>query len=74
MEEKDSNKALEITEKNVDTLVHTEDMRDGRVEERLQYKYRRFIRKGLTLLHYAALYDQAKMVKLLLEHKAGIAK
>ena len=59
----------------MDKLVHAEDRRIGEtdyVEERLQYKYRRFERKGLTLLHYAALYDQAKMVELLLEHKAGI--
>ena len=41
------------------------------VEERLQYKYRRFERKGLTLLHYSAMYDQASMVELLLKHKAG---
>ena len=67
-------KAFEITRNSVDQLAHIEDKRDGEgdlVEERLQYKYRRFERKGLILLHYASLYDQTKMVELLLKHNAG---
>ena len=58
----------------MDQLVHVEDKRDEKadfVEERFQYKYRRFERKGLILLHYASLYDQAKMVELLLKHNSG---
>ncbi len=52
-------------------LVHAEDRRDNCVEERFQYRYRKFQRKGLTLLHYAAIYDQVKMVKILLQNGAG---
>ncbi len=71
LEENNRDRALEIARKNVDKLVDAEDTRDGRVEERFQYKYRRFKRKGLTLLHYAAFYDHANMVELLLQHNAG---
>lgn len=74
LEDSEWERAFEMTRNCVDKLVHVEDKRDGSsdyVEERLQYKYRRFERKGLILLHYASLYDQAKMVELLLKHNAG---
>ena len=71
LEENNREKALEIAKNNVGKLVDEEDTRDGRVEERFQYKYRRFRRKGLTLLHYAAFYDHANIVQLLLQHNAG---
>ena len=71
MEERESERAKELTDKVEDELVNASDMRDGEVEEHLQYKYRRFQRKGLTLLHYAALYDHEHMVETLLRKGAG---
>ena len=71
LEDSDYGKAIELTSKNAKELVHTEDERGGELEERFQYKYRRFKKEGLTLLHYAALHDQDKMVEILLKHKAG---
>ena len=71
LEDNKTDKAFEILEKNVTNLVNATDEREGHVEERFQYKYRPFERRGLTLLHYAALYDQPRMVNILIQHKAG---
>lgn len=71
LERNDSNEAFDILKNNVAKLVHATDERDGYVEERYQYKYRLFERQGLTLLHYAAIYNQPRMVKLLILHNAG---
>ena len=72
LEDNKTDKAFEILEKDVTNLVHATDEREGYVEERFQYKYRLFERRGLTLLHYAAIYNQPRMVKLLIQHKAGM--
>ena len=63
--------AKKLTAKIEGELINASDMRDGDVEEHLQYRYRRFQRKGLTLLHYAALYDHRDMVEILLGKGAG---
>lgn len=70
LEEGDQEEAFNITKKHVDQLVHTKDVCEGNVEGK-EYKYRPFLRKGLTLLHYAAMYDNEEMVKILLENGAG---
>ena len=72
MKEGQRERAKELTVKIEGQLVNAIDMRSGEVEEQhLQYKYRRFQRKGLTLLHYAALYDHEDMVDTLLKKGAG---
>ena len=71
MEKRETERAKELTDGIGGELINASDIRDGKVEQHLQYKYRRFQRKGLTLLHYAALYDHRDMVEILLGKGAG---
>ena len=57
---------------HVTQFVCTEDTREGYIEESFEYRYHREPRAGFSLLFYAVLYDQVDMVKLLIEHGAGM--
>ena len=73
LEEKKPERALEIVRKyqEDEQFICAKDESDQLIEKRFQFKYQRFERKGLTLLHYAMLYNCEELMKLLLEKNAG---
>ena len=74
LEEREFERALHITKENSkekEDFVRFSDDSTGCLESCYEYRYRGIFRKGFTLLHYAMVYGQDEMVKVLMENETG---
>lgn len=70
-EDDDAEKIIKENCKKDKKFVDTQDSRESELDRRFQYKYRKHVRTGYTLLHYAVIYNNKKIIEVLLEHNAS---
>ncbi len=60
---------------NLTKLINAKDQRkeedDNGIIPRFKYRYRPICREGMTILHYAMIYGDTKIVEYLLKKGAG---
>lgn len=82
MEEGKPEEALKITRDNCDRVDFVQ-AKDETTKSNgggahmyincFEYRYRKQPREGFTLLHYAVLYNQVEVMKVLIQHGAGLS-
>lgn len=73
LEAKNYDKALKETRRHRKDakFVCFQDTSDTNLENCYEYRYRGISKKNFTLLHYAAVYGQEEMIKVLMKNGAS---